>query len=138
MPAVIGHAGWEFVEPVMATFSIEPHRTRPSRWVLVILPWLCLTALPARAHESPPPRHCVAPTRPADEQNDVLWQRFLTDVDAFRACISSYVEANNRAADIHRQAAREATMEWNRFVHAELNVPADYPWPPKGPDPQKR
>lgn len=91
-----------------------------------------LVALPvANAHESAPPRHCTAPARPADDQNDVLWQQFLDDVDAFRGCISAYAQANIRAAEIHRQAANDATTEWNRFVHAELNVPEDYPWPPK-------
>ena len=87
----------------------------------------------AHAHAPATAHGCVSPSRPADDQNDVSWQRFLDDVDAFRACISEYAAANHRAADVHREAANEATLAWNRFVRAELNVPEDYPWPPQDP-----
>jgi hypothetical protein len=74
---------------------------------------------------------CTAPTRPDDDQNDLLWQRFLDDVDGFRSCVSDYAAANHQAAESHAHAANAATLEWNRFVRAELNVPEDYPWPPE-------
>lgn len=87
---------------------------------------------PAGAAHTPAPAHgCHAPARPANDQDDVLWQRFLDAVDAYRACISDYAEANRRASEAHNNAANAATMDWNRFVHAELNVPEDYPWPPE-------
>jgi hypothetical protein len=101
---------------------------RPSAAAIV----LCILTLPMAglAHLPAPGHDCTAPTRPADDQNDVLWQRFLDDVDGFRACISNYSEANHQAAERHQQAANDATLDWNRFVRAELNVPEDYPWPP--------
>jgi hypothetical protein len=86
----------------------------------------------ARAHSPAPAHGCDAPTRPADDQNDLLWQHFLDDVDTFRACISNFAEANHEAAGIHNEVANQATLDWNRFVRAELNVPEDYPWPPEG------
>ncbi len=91
-----------------------------------------LLAMPAigMGHAPAPDHGCVAPARPANDQNDVLWQGFLDDVDAFRACISDYAAANREAASTHSDAANEATRAWNRFVRAELNVPEDYPWPP--------
>lgn len=95
--------------------------------MLLLVPLAGLSHSPASAHG------CIAPERPADDQNDVLWQRFLDDVDAFRACISGYAEANRQAAEIHGKAANDATLDWNRFVRAELNVPEDYPWPPPEP-----
>lgn len=109
-----------------------------SRLVASGLALLALLLLPVAGHtHAPPPDHgCEAPTRPANDQDDALWQQFLDDVDAFRACISRYAEANHRASDAHRQAANDATLDWNRFVRAELNVPEDYPWPP--PESQKR
>ena len=85
---------------------------------------------PVAAHSPAVGHACTAPARPANDQDDVLWQRFLDDVDGFRACISAYAEANHRASDVHREAANAATLDWNRFVRAELNVPEDYPWPP--------
>jgi len=88
--------------------------------------------MPAAFAHAPPPRHdCQAPSRPADDQNDVLWQRFLDDVDAFRACISDFVAANQAAATAHTEAARRATLDWNAFVRSDLNVPEDFPWPPE-------
>lgn len=93
--------------------------------------WLLVSPAVGLAHPSPPPRDCVTPTRPADDQNDELWQRFLDDVDAFRDCISRYVDANQAAARVHNEAARQATLEWNGFVRSTLNVPEDYPWPPE-------
>lgn len=98
---------------------------------LVLLGAPGLMSMPARAHETAPAHGCQAPARPANDQNDVLWQRFLDDVDAFRGCISEYASANHQASQRHRQAANDATAVWNRFVRAELNVPEDYPWPPE-------
>lgn len=98
---------------------------------------MCLRVLlaallsPLAAAHTPPPAHgCAAPTRPADDQNDVLWQRFLADVDSFRGCISAYAESNRAAAQAHQQAANAATLDWNAFVRSDLNVPEDFPWPP--------
>jgi len=94
---------------------------------------LAAALVPAAFAHAPPPRHdCVAPSRPADEQNDVLWQRFLDDVDEFRACISEFVDHNQAAAGAHTEAARAATLDWNAFVRSDLNVPEDFPWPPEG------
>lgn len=92
---------------------------------------LLLAAAGAAAHDPPPGHGCAAPARPADDQNDVLWQRYLDDVDAFRACISNFVDASQAAAEAHGDAARRATADWNDFVRANLNVPEDYPWPPQ-------
>ncbi len=97
------------------------------------LPLLVLAALaaPVTAAHAPPPAHgCQAPTRPANDQDDMLWQRFLYGVDTYRACISSYATANRDAATAHNDAANAATLDWNRFVRGNLNVPEDYPWPP--------
>jgi len=93
---------------------------------------LAATLVPAAFAHSPPPLHdCAAPTRPADDQNDILWQQFLDDVAAFRVCISDFVDANRAAATAHTEAARAATLDWNGFVRSGLNVPEDFPWPPE-------
>ncbi len=84
-----------------------------------------------RAHDAAPQAGCRAPARPADEQNDLLWQAYLEDVDNFRQCISDFVEANQAAAVAHNEAARLATEAWNEFVRTSLNVPEDFPWPPE-------
>lgn len=95
-----------------------------------------LAAAPNAAAHSPAPAHeCLAPSRPADDQNDALWQSYLSAVDAFRACISEYTTANQAAAALHSQAAQDAVQVWNRFVRDNLNVPRDFPWSPPGAAP---
>ncbi len=94
---------------------------------------LVLTALApwVQAHDPVPGHDCRAPERPVNDQDDVLWQGFLDAVDGYRHCISDFAAVNRRAAQAHAQAANEATQAWNAFVRRELNVPEDYPWPPK-------
>ena len=92
---------------------------------------VAFVAAGATAHAPPPMHGCSAPNRPADDQDDLLWQRYLAAVDAFRACISDFVDSNQAAARAHGEAARRATGDWNLFVRGNLNVPEDYPWPPE-------
>ena len=73
---------------------------------------------------------CVAPVRPADDQNDELWHRFLTEIDEFQACITAAADRHQAWADEHQQAAFAAVDAWNDFVRTSLNAPEDFPWPP--------
>ncbi len=84
----------------------------------------------AFAHDQQPTHACLQPTRPADKNDAAVWNRFVDRVDAYRACMSAFIQQNNEAADRHRAAANAATEEWNAFVHQSLNVPEDFPWPP--------
>ncbi len=73
---------------------------------------------------------CVTPVRPVDDQNDVAWQRFLDEIDRFRACATRHMEGHQAAAAAHHAAAREAVAAWDGFVKHNLNAPEDFPWPP--------
>jgi hypothetical protein len=79
-----------------------------------------------------PAHDCVRPARPFDIHDEVLWNGFVDAVNAYRACISDYIERNHDAANAHRTAANRATDEWNDFVRRSLNVPEHFPWPPDG------
>jgi hypothetical protein len=111
--------------------GMKAHRRKRYRAALALGAMILCGTAPAISHTSGPDHGCVAPNRPADDQNDVLWQRFLASVDEFRACISGYAAANHAAAETHRQAATEAVAQWNEFVRTRLNVPEDFPWPPR-------
>jgi hypothetical protein len=89
-----------------------------------------LCALPGHGHE-PMTHSCVAPERPVDDQDDVLWAQFLAEIDTFQACISSAADRHQAAADAHQRAAFEAVDAWNDFVRTSLNAPEDFPWPPE-------
>lgn len=97
-----------------------------------------VVALPtlAFAHGEPPPHDCARPVRPPDKTDDVVWNAFVDRMDAYRGCMSTFIEANHQAADHHRAAANAATDEWNEFVRTSLNVPEDFPWP--APEPMRR
>ncbi len=89
-----------------------------------------LLAGPAFADDPQPTHTCLQPTRPPDKNDTAVWNHFVDQVDAYRACMSAFIQQNNEAADRHRAAANAATQEWNAFVHSSLNVPEDFPWPP--------
>ena len=84
----------------------------------------------ALAHE-PMAHGCIAPVRPADDQNDRLWARFLEEIDAFQRCVTEAADRHQAAADAHQRAAFEAVDAWNDFVRDSLNAPEDFPWPPE-------
>jgi hypothetical protein len=81
----------------------------------------------AWAHE-PMGHSCSAPARPANDQDDVLWQRFLDDIDVFRNCVTRTKERHEDAVSQHQDAARAAVESWNAFVRTSLNAPEDFPW----------
>ena len=97
----------------------------------IIAAFVLLAAGGGHAHTPVPAPDCVAPKRPPEDVPEPVWQTFLTDVDCFRACITRYVQENHAASDAHRAAGNQATLLWNDFVRASLNVPEDYPWPPE-------
>ena len=97
--------------------------------MVVLLAMLALSP-PVLAHD-PMDIDCVAPVRPADDQNDELWRRFLAEIDAFQSCITSTADRHQAWADEHQQAAFAAVDAWNDFVRSSLNAPEDFPWPPE-------
>ena len=102
-------------------------RTVPTLLLLLICSW----TQPAVAHV-PMTLDCVAPDRPSNDQDDVLWNQFLGDIDTFQSCISRESERHQAASDEHQRAAFAAVDAWNDFVRTSLNVPEDFPWPPEG------
>ncbi len=74
---------------------------------------------------------CVAPIRPADDQDDGLWQTFLAEIDDFQTCVNAGTQRHQAAAREHQDAARATVEIWNRFVKSSLNAPEDFPWPPE-------
>ena len=98
-------------------------RTRIALALMLLIPALAL------AHSPQPTHGCAQPIRPPDKNDSDVWNRFMDQVDVYRACMSSFITENNEAADRHRAAANAATAQWNAFVHESLNVPEDFPWP---------
>lgn len=110
--------------------SLEPVMLmKESACLLITVAILAFSSLPAAAH--PPMQHgCIAPERPADDQNDLLWGQFLEEINEFQTCISQSADRHQAASDEHQRAAFAAVDAWNDFVHSSLNAPEDFPWPP--------
>ncbi len=100
------------------------------RSVQIIVCLACAGASSVLAH-SPMQLDCIAPSRPADDQNDVSWQKFLGEIDAFQGCISADTQRQQEASKAHQEAARAAVERWNQFVRTNLNVPEDFPFVPE-------
>ncbi|NIP13553.1 MAG: hypothetical protein GWM88_01950 [Pseudomonadales bacterium] len=98
----------------------------------LLIAFLFFVLTPAAVAHTPLPVHgCVSPERPPDDVGEIVWKRFLDDVERYRACISDFVRGNYAASDAHRDAANAATLDWNAFVRDTLNVPEDFPWQPE-------
>jgi hypothetical protein len=102
----------------------------------LLFAFLFILAPVAAAHTPVPVHGCASPERPSDDVGEMVWNRFLEDVERYRACISDFVRRNYAASDAHRDAANAATLDWNAFVRDSLNVPADFPWQPEDADDQ--
>ena len=98
---------------------------------------MMLAGAPALAHE-PMTHDCITPVRPADDQNDEHWRRFLADIDDFQACITEAADRHQAASEAHIRAAHAAVNDWNDFVHHSLNAPEDFPWPPEDAEKPER
>lgn len=82
------------------------------------------------AHPLSPESSCVEPVRP-ERSDSVRWNAFVAEVDVFRGCIATFVDAQYAASDAHRAAAERAGARWNEFVRNHLNVPEDFPHVPR-------
>jgi hypothetical protein len=123
---------------ICATFGHRIGRLQPGRaCVAAVLMWVTCAVPAAASNDGSIPRHdCVRPDRPAGDfgrpaDGHERWERFADEVDAYRACISAFIQHNHDAATAHRAAANAATEEWNAFVRGSLNVPEHFPWPPR-------
>ncbi len=93
---------------------------------------LILLCLGVTAHGHEPMVHaCTPPERPANDNNDQLWQAFMVDIEAFRNCVNDKMDWHQAAADAHNDNARQVVTLWNDFVQTSLNAPEDFPWPPQ-------
>ena len=109
---------------------VRPDKTIRSLCLVVAFAITGLVAVPAAAHE-PMAHGCTAPLRPADDQNDALWNQFLADIDRFQTCVTNAADRHQAASDAHQRAAFAAVDAWNDFVRSSLNAPEDFPWPPE-------
>ena len=89
------------------------------RSVLALL-FLVLFVSSARADMFTPSHSCSKPYKPYQFTSDWEVTQFQDDVEAYKQCISDFVEEQEDAVRRHQEAAQEAIDEWNNFVNYEL------------------
>ena len=116
----------------IAAFNIAALDIDRTKFAVLLAVTLALSmgAAHAVAHETAM-APCEKPVRPANDQDDTLWQRFLEEIDTYRACVNARMDWHQEASRDHQEQARLAVEAWNSFVRTSLNAPEDFPWPPE-------
>ena len=82
---------------------------------------LALTAQVACADMYEPSPPCFKPIKPYKFNSQWEVDSFNNDVARYKQCIKLFVEEQQQAAAIHKNAAAQAIEQWNNFVKYELN-----------------
>jgi hypothetical protein len=83
---------------------------------------LVITLLPisASADMFTPSASCSKPYKPYEFTDKYQVDRFKSDVDSYKRCITDFVDEQNTASKKHLKAASDAIDEWNSYVRYEL------------------
>ncbi len=94
----------------------------------LLLVFVLLVSGPAVLADTALPVHkCVAPLRQREFATQVLLERYKSTVELYRTCLEAFVKEQERAIEIHRQAAQAAIEEWNKFVGQDTRGPSKTP-----------
>ncbi len=88
---------------------------------LICLVFFISIITPASADIFTPSHSCSKPYKPIEFNDQHEIDNFMNEVEAYKQCISDFVEEQNDAARKHQNAAEEAIDEWNNYVNYELN-----------------
>lgn len=64
-----------------------------------------------------PRPYCNAPIKPYTFNNQWEIDRFESDVERYKLCITDFVKKQQDAIDVHSKAAQDAIDQWNSFVN---------------------
>ena len=68
-----------------------------------------------------PSHYCRKPYKPYEFNSQFEIDAYMGEVERYKRCIMHFIEEQEDAMEVHREAAEEALEEWNRFVRFELN-----------------
>ena len=81
-----------------------------------------LLSQPAQAHFFAEAHDCKAPEKPLEFITDLDRDEFQQQVDAYRGCLQSFVDKQNKAMQNHQQAAQRAADTWASFQEQVLEI----------------
>jgi hypothetical protein len=85
----------------------------------ILLATLLLSGSAVYGDTSPPPFKCVKPMKQHDFATEVQVERYRSVVELYRSCLDAFVKEQQKAIEIHRQAAQSAIDDWNEFVRPD-------------------
>ncbi|RLW61170.1 MAG: hypothetical protein B6D75_03630 [gamma proteobacterium symbiont of Stewartia floridana] len=68
-----------------------------------------------------PSHSCSKPYKPYQFTDQYELDNFMDEVEAYKRCITDFIEEQNDNVRTHQNAAEEAIDEWNNYVNYELN-----------------
>lgn len=83
--------------------------------------FFAFTATTSEADMFTPSHSCSKPYKPFQFNSQWEVDSFYEEVEAYKRCISNFVDEQNEEAVNHQEAASDAIDEWNNFVNYELN-----------------
>lgn len=63
---------------------------------------------------------CFEPHKPFDMTDSYEFDRWVSDVEQYRDCLTDFVNEQYRQAQAHVEAAESAKQDWEWFVQREL------------------
>ncbi len=96
-----------------------------NRYGVVLFIILLVSGRAALADTTLPVHKCVAPLRQREFATQVLLERYKSTVELYRSCLEAFVKEQEKAIEIHRQAAQAAIEEWNKFVGQDTKEPSN-------------
>ncbi len=106
------------VDTVMA---LEARKSFHESRFLILLVSVISNIAPASADMFTPSHYCSKPYKPYEFNDQYEIDNFMNEVEAYKQCLSDFVDEQNDAATKHQNAAEEAIDEWSNYVNYELN-----------------
>ena len=82
---------------------------------------IVLTATTVMADSYPPSPSCSKPYKPYKFNSNAEIQNYTNDLEQYKRCIKNFVDEQQQAIEVHKNAATQAIDEWNRFIRLEMN-----------------
>jgi hypothetical protein len=93
----------------------------------MVLVVLFLPGSSAYGDATPPSLKCVAPLKQRAFATQAQLDRYKTAVDLYRSYLEAFVKEQEKAIEVHRQAAQSAIDDWNKFVGQKTKEPPKAP-----------
>ena len=87
----------------------------PAGLHVCLIPFLMGLSSSGHADSFEPVAHCYKPDKPLMFSTRYYKNRYAQDADEYRRCLKTFIEHQEYAAKVHKQAAMNALKTWKDF-----------------------